>query len=167
MPQQIRGILRQYVECRAVDQSPVERFHQIALDDQAATCDVDEQGLASHPGERREVEQTTIGGVEIAVQADDVGLGQQCSEIDQLGAVPAGRLRIDQRIAREDAQAKSERTATDRSPDATESDQTQSLAGEAPHALDFIPAPAASGLHLVMICEQLTIEDEEQRERVV
>src|SRR5262245_11788299 len=81
--------------------------------------------------------------------------------------MPAGRLRIDQWIARQDAQAKPARTATDCTPDATESDQTQSLAGKAPHALDFIPAPAVAGLHLVMVREQLTIEDEEQRERVV
>ncbi len=49
---------------------------------------------------------------------------------------------IDQRDRRQALrEAEAARAATDRLPDAAESDQAQGLAGEPLHALDCIPAP--------------------------
>ena len=83
------------------------------------------KGLRRMRANRGAVEQATAAGLEIAVQADDVRLGEKFREIDPARAMSARGRRIDPRVAGEDLEAESERAAADRLADASEADQSR------------------------------------------
>jgi len=156
---------REHVERGAADRPCFERVRErVEVDDLAARAVHEDRGRP-HLRERGRADEPAGLVGERCVQRDDVGLGEQPVELDELGAERASETLRRERVVRDDLHLERRGAPSDEATDAPDADEAERLAPElAAHELAAGPLTAPDAR---VRGHDVAHEGECQRERVL